>query len=150
MKKWSIAYTRFRETENGGMVFSRPIVTDEDELDPRSPHHAKLFDLVITEGRVLAGKPLPKRNIECWLYRKSFNTKEEADAALCGFPIEEHSLASGTRAILWVYADGRRKWSPSYRPDDWTLAFDYAYRQCEWENEYGKYHSPPRLPIQEF
>ena len=125
-KNWHIVYTRFREAENGDLCFSRPIVTDvpwwEGESDDGLPEDG-------TGGE----------EIELWRYAHDFATREEAEAALLDFPIEEWLLAHGSHRSLRVFADGRRKWSPGLKTDP----FDYYQMQVDWENEHGEYRAPP-------
>lgn len=139
-KNWHIAYTRFRETaaKNGNWVFSRPVVTDIPwwECPCENKQHSEGEDVT--------------KDIESWSYREHFDTKEEAEAALANFPIEEYELlASYPPLHVWIYADGRQAWEKERGPSLDVLRLDPMFRQCEWENEYGKYHSPPPLAIQE-
>lgn len=126
-KKWHIAYTRFREAENGDLCFSRPVVTDVPwwigETDDGLPEDG-------------AGG----EEIELWRYARDFATREEAEAALLDFPIEEWRLMHGSFSRLRVFADGSRKWSRRLKPAD---PFDYYQMQVDHENEFGEYRAPP-------
>lgn len=127
-KDWHIVYTRFMEAENGDWRFSRPIVTG-----------IPWWKCEIEGARPEGGS----EEIESWSYRRDFDTREEAEAALADFPIEEWFLTHGSHSTLWVFADGRRKWSPSVKSSD---PFDYYQMQVDNENEYGDRREPP-LPF---
>lgn len=133
-KKWHIVYTRFAEAENGDWRFSHPAVTDvpwwECPLEGRG--HEEGADAT--------------EEIESWRYMRDFDTREEAEAALADFPIEEWFLTHGSHSTLWVFADGRRKWSPSVNLSEWERAFDGYKTQVERENEFGECRSPQPFP----
>lgn len=130
-KRWHIAYTRFRVSENGSFVYSRPVATAEDSLSP-NPRHRQIEDVLF------AGKPLPKRDVSCWRHMEcagEWETKGEALAALARFPVEEWTLAGQAGRKFWLCPDGREVWEP--RPSEAELRLDPMYAANEQANAQG-------------
>lgn len=139
MKKWHIAYTRFRVSENGSFVYSRPVVTAEDSLHP-APIHRQVSDILF------CGEPLPKSDVPGWRHMEcagEWETKEEALAALARFPVEEWTLAGQAGRKFWLYPDGKEEWEE--RPSEAELRLDPMYLANERANANGGWawsHSP--------
>ena len=133
-KLWRIAYTRFRETAstNGNWVFSRPIVTSIP------------WRRCACENRLREEGEDPAKDIESWRCKKGFDTKEEAEAALASFPMEEYELLACWPPLhIWAYADGREVWEKDRSPGKDAPELDPMYRQVERENEHGAFRAPP-------
>ena len=132
-RPWHIVYTRFHETAaaNGNCVFSRPIVTDIPwwECPCENRMHKEGEDVT--------------KDIESWRYKESFDTREDAEAALRRFPVKEYELEAYWPPLhIWIYADGRKVWEKDRSPSKDVLELDPMYRQIEWENEHGAYREP--------
>lgn len=123
--EWHIAYTRFRQTEGGNFVCSKPIVTDVP------------WWLCPCEGRMHKEGEDVTKDIESWRYMKSFAAREDGEAELARFPIEEYTLVGDHGRSVRVYSDGRSAWEIDRMPSKDALRLDPMYRQCEWENEFG-------------
>lgn len=137
-KPWHIVYTRFRETApaNGNWVFSRPIVTNLPRW--RCP----------CENRMHGEGEDATKDIESWRYMKSFETKEEAEAALAAFPIETCELLGYFPPLrVWKHAGGREDWEKErglgQAIESDVRELDPMIRQVEWANERGRHAEPP-------
>ena len=131
--KWHIAYTRLFIDSAGSHHLSRPVVTDEDELDPRSPHYEAFFGVRDSDFDFSQYEGAP---VERWFFGAGFDTKEEADAALARWPIESVQLAGQAGRRMWTFADGRRAWEPPVF-DKAAFMLDPQLRQEHYRNEYG-------------
>ena len=121
--KWKVMWSRFWADGNGHWHYASPVITNEDELDPRGRLCRASLD------RLAAAGPLPAEPAECWVFVSRHDSKEEAEAALAKMPAEKIDLLNSDACYKWK--DGRTTWHCPFprRHDKATgrLAIDDRY-----------------------